>query len=391
MGAPEFQWREFFKKNRVQVFSSNYALYGDMSRRVMATFRRFSEAVEVYSIDEAFLSLKGINTGDLKAYARLIRETVLRNQGIPIGVGVGATKVLAKLANRAAKKVGGVLVLDHDSEAGHYLIDRWPCQELWGVAGQLAARLATLGIHTAGNLRRSPRSLIRQHFGVVGERMVLELNGVSCLELEEFTPDRRNICCSRSFGRPVEDLEELRQAVAMYASRAAEKLRAQSLAASAVHVFLLTNRHRPDLRQYHPGAGRALTVPTSYTPHLVDECERILGAIYKRGYRYVKAGVLCLDLVPDQEKQASLFRVVDPEREQKERRLIAATDAINRQYGRGRIPAKMADAPRTNVPLLHHAVDRPPGSQIGRIKRTNADLPAGLRTTWVAIATLSFP
>ena len=304
-------------------------------------------AVEVYSIDEAFLSLEGMAAGQMEAHAHHIRDTVRRWTGIPIGVGVAATKTLAKLANRQAKKTGGVCVLDHRSMEAHDLLDAWPVQELWGVAGRLAARLAKLGIRTAGELARSPRATIRQQFGVVGERMVLELQGVSCLSLEEVTPDRKNICCSRSFGRPVECLEELREAVAMHASRAGEKLRRQGLAASAVCVFLMTNRHRPDLPQYHPQAGRELLVPSSFTPELVGETSRVLQAIYRPGYRYVKAGVLCLELVPDGEQQTSLFVPVDPEREEKERRLMAAADALNLYYGRGTVRTATAATRQT--------------------------------------------
>ncbi len=342
MGAPAFQWREQFEAYGVEVFSSNYALYGDMCRRVMQVLGQHSAAVEVYSIDEAFLSLDGMAAGQMEAYAWHIRETVRRWTGIPIGVGVAATKVLAKLANRQAKKTGGVCVLDHESAAGRALIEAWPVGELWGVAGRLEKRLALIGIHTAGDLARAARPMLRRKFGVVMERMSLELGGTSCLALEEVQPDRKNICCSRSFGRPVEDLDELREAVATHATRAGEKLRRQGLVASAVCVFLMTNRHREDLPQYHPQAGRELLVPSSFTPELVGETCRVLKAIYRPSYRYVKAGVLCLELVPDDEKQTSLFVPVDPEREAKEQRLMAAADALNLHYGRGTV--RMATA-----------------------------------------------
>ena len=337
MGAPAFQWRAHFQEHAVEVFSSNYALYGDMSRRVMQVLRQHAAAVEVYSIDEAFLSLEGMAPGQMEAHARQVREIVRQWTGIPIGVGVAATKVLAKLANRQAKKTGGVCVLDHESAAGKDLLEEWPVQELWGVAARLAKRMEDIGVVTAGQLARSKRTLLRQRFGVVVERIAMELSGTSCLALEEITPDRKNICCSRSFGRPVESLDELSEAVATHAARAGEKLRRQGLAASAVCVFLMTNRHRPELPQYHPQAGRELIVATSFTPELVGECQRILQAIYRPGYRYVKAGVLCLELVPDDEKQVSLFRPVDPEREAKERRLMEAADKLNLWYGRGTV------------------------------------------------------
>ena len=346
MGAPAFQWRQHFAENHVEVFSSNYALYGDMSRRVMEVLRQHAGAVEVYSIDEAFLSLNGMATSQMDAHGWHVREIVRRWTGIPIGVGIAETKTLAKLANRQAKKAGGVYVLDHESAEGAALIEAWPVGELWGIGGRLERRLAKLSIFTAGQLARAKSSLLRKSFGVVVERTGLELRGVSCLELEEVTPDRKNICCSRSFGQPVEDIKDLREAVATHASRAGEKLRRQGLAASAVSVFLLTNRHRPDLPQYGPQAGRELLVPTSFTPELVGECQRILTAIYQPGYRYVKAGVLCLDLVPDDEKQASLFRVVDPVREEKERRLMAAVDKLNLWCGRGTVRTATAGTGR---------------------------------------------
>lgn len=337
MGEPWHLHRDQWGRAGVQVFSSNYELYGDMSARVMHTLGLHAAALETYSIDEAFLSLDGLPANRLEGHARAVREAVRYWTGIPIGVGVGATKVLAKLANRQAKRTGGVCVLDHVAPAGRALIDSWPVGELWGVAGRLEKRLAALSIYTAGELARAKRSLLRQQFGVVVERLALELGGVSCLGLEEIQAPRKNICCSRSFGRPVESLDELREAVAVHAERAGEKLRAQGLAASAVCVFLTTNRHRPDLPQYHPQAGRELIVPTSFGPELVGECQRILQAIHRPGYRYAKAGVLCMELVPDDEKQGSLFRPVDPEREEKERRLMAAADALNLHYGRGTV------------------------------------------------------
>ncbi len=338
MGAPAFQWREFFGQQHVEVFSSNYELYGDLSARVMQVLGDGAEGIEVYSIDEAFLRLEG-TPAQLLPVGCDLRARVKQWTGVPVGVGIAATKTLAKLANRHAKKHGGVYALDHGSEEGQALVQEWPVAELWGVAGRLEKRLAHLGIFTAGHLARAKRSLLRQSFGVVVERMALELSGVSCLELEEVQADRKNICCSRSFGRPVEDLEELREAAATHASRAGEKLRARGLAASALCVFLVTDRHRPDRPQYSPQAGRELLVPSSFTPELIGEAMRVIKAIYRPGYQYKKAGVLCLDLVADGEQQASLFRPVDPEREAKEKRLMAAVDKFNLWGGRGTVRA----------------------------------------------------
>ena len=337
MGAPEFEWRERFKEWGVQVCSSNYALYGDMSRRVMEILGGFSPAVEVYSIDESFLHVQEWPAAQLEGFGSEIRERVFRWTGIPVGVGIGATKTLAKVANRAAKKAGGVYVLDHTSAEGRALLGEWPVAELWGVASRLERRLAELGIRTAAELARAKPALLHQCFGVVVERMAMELQGVSCLPLETLQPPRKNICVSRSFGRPLEDLEDLRSAVATHATRGGEKLRRQRLAASAIHVFLQTNPHRSELPQYFPALGRELLVPTSFTLELVGEALRVLEAIYRPGYRYVKAGVTCLGLVPDEERQASLFVPIDRERERKQKALMQAADKLNLWYGRGTV------------------------------------------------------
>ena len=337
MGAPEFEWRERFAAWGVQVFSSNYSLYGDMSRRVMEVLSGFSPAVEVYSIDESFLHVQDWPPAQLAGFGSEIRERVLRWTGIPVGVGIGASKTLAKVANRAAKKAGGVYVLDHTSAEGRALLEEWPVAELWGVASRLERRLAELGIRTAAELARAKPALLHQRFGVVVERMAMELQGVSCLPLEILQPPRKNICVSRSFGRTLEDLEDLREAVATHATKGGEKLRRQRLAASAVHVFLQTNPHRPELPQYFPAAGRELLVPTSFTLELVGESLRVLEAIYRPGYRYVKAGVMCLGLVPDEERQASLFVPIDRERELMQKALMKAADQLNLYYGRGTV------------------------------------------------------
>ena len=337
MGAPEFEWRQRFKEWGVQVFSSNYALYGDMSRRVMEILGGFSPALEVYSIDESFLHVQDWPSAQLAGFGAEIRERVLRWTGIPVGVGIGATKTLAKVANRAAKKTGGVFVLDHTSEEGRALLEEWPVAELWGVASRLERRLAELGIRTAADLARARAALLHQRFGVVVERMAMELQGVSCLPLEILQAPRKNLCVSRSFGRPLENLEDLREAVATHATRAAEKLRRQRLAASAIHVFLQTNPHRPESPQHFPALGRELLVPTSFTLELVGESLRVLEAIYRRGHRYIKAGVMCLGLVPDEERQASLFVPVDRERERKQRALMKAADKLNLYFGRGTV------------------------------------------------------
>jgi DNA polymerase V len=331
MGTPYFQNRHVLEKNHVHVFSSNYALYGDMSRRVMQVVSRFAPAFEIYSIDECFLQVDGIS--DLSTFGRAVRNAVLLETGIPCGVGIGRTKTLAKIANRAAKKTGGLVVVT-DSES---LLRDLPLDGIWGIAGRLRKRMEALGLKTALDLARADRRIIRAKFGVVVERIVLELNGISCLALEEVIPDKKNICCSRSFGHPVESIDELAEAVACFASRGGEKLRRQGLAASAVHTFILTNVHRPDRPQYSATACRELLTPTSFTPILVEEADRVLRKIYRRGYQFVKAGIFLTGLTPeDTNVQLHLFRSVPREKQQS---LMKAMDRLNGQYGRNVIRA----------------------------------------------------
>jgi DNA polymerase V len=331
MGDPYFQNREVLEKNNVHVFSSNYALYGDMSRRVMQVLARFAPAFEIYSIDECFLQVDGIS--DLFTFGRAVRHAVLQETGIPCGVGIGRTKTLAKIANRLAKKAGWLVVLTDPKS----VLQDLPVDGIWGIAGRLGRRLEALGIKTALDLARADRRIIRAKFGVVVERIVLELNEISCLALEEVSPDKKNICCSRSFGHPVESLDELAEAVACFASRGGEKLRSQRLAASAVHTFILTNPHRPDRPQYSATACRELLTPTSFTPTLVEETHKVLRKIYRPGYQFVKAGIFLTGLTSeDTNVQLHLFRSVPRE---KQRSLMKAMDRLNGQYGRNVVRA----------------------------------------------------
>jgi DNA polymerase V len=331
MGDPYFQNRDALEKNHVHVFSSNYALYGDMSRRVMQVIARFAPAFEIYSIDECFLQVDGIS--DLSTFGRAVRKAVLQETGIPCGVGIGSTKTLAKIANRAAKKADGLfVVIDPES-----VLQDLPLDGIWGIAGRLGKRLEALGLKTALDLARADRRIIRAKFGVVVERIVLELNGVSCLALEEVSPDKKNICCSRSFGHPIESIDELAEAVAHFASRGGEKLRRQGLAASAVHTFILTNVHRPDRPQYSGSACRELLTPTSFTATLVEESDKVLRRIYRPGYHFVKAGIFLTGLTSeDTNVQLHLFRSVPRE---KQRSLMKAVDRLNGQYGRNVVRA----------------------------------------------------
>ena len=337
MGAPAFLVRDAVREHGVEVLSSNYALYGDLSRRVMAVLAEFAPAIEVYSIDEAFLRLDGLGLEDatkLTDFGRRLRRDVGRWTGIPVGVGLGATKTLAKTANRATgdhPAWQGVGLLDPHTAGGERILAQTPCGSLWGIGRRLAVKLAALRIHSALDLARAERAVIRQRFGVVVERTVLELGGVSCLELEEGAAPRQNLCVSRSFGELTGDLDQLAEAVATHTAHLGEKLRRQGQAASYLSVFLHTSRHRPDLPQDCASAGRELCTATSFSPTLLAVARELLHGLHRPGFLYKKAGVLALGLVRETEAQTHLWDHPDQGRE---RRLMAAMDAVNARFGR---------------------------------------------------------
>lgn len=331
MGAPWHLIREKHDRDGIEVRSSNYTLYGDMSARVMRILSDFTPNLEIYSIDEAFLGLAGFEHC-LEDHARKIRATVLQWTGIPVSIGVAPTKTLAKVANRSAKKnpaAGGVAMLLTD-EAQEAALAAIELTDLWGVAWRLADRMRALGIRTPLDLRRADPRFMRQHFSVVVERLVYELQGFSCLSLEEVTPDRKSIVSSRSFGRPVTTRVEMEEAVATYIARGAEKLRRQDLCAGRVSVFLETNRFKPDDPQYNPARSMKLPVATADTGKLTAAAERLLDAMWRPGYRYNKAGVMFLDLVKADAVQPGLFDRPDTPAM---RELMKRIDRLNARYG----------------------------------------------------------
>ena len=332
MGAPAFKYRAQIARYGIRVFSSNYSLYGDMSRRVMEVLSRFTPDMEIYSIDEAFVSFPERMAGDAESLAREMKETVERWTGIPISIGIATTKTLAKVANRIAKafsKHGGIFNLAACRDVDDWL-EKVRVEEVWGVGRRHAKTLRSRGIYTARQLRDAPDTWIRRHLTIMGLRLVWELRGISCLPLEEVPPPRKGILSSRTFGRKVETREELEEAVALYASRAAEKLRKHRLLTSCVHVFLTTNPY-----QEGPHYANAVTIslenPTNYTPELVRVAREGVGRIFKEGYLYKKAGVMLLELSREGMWQPNLFS--PPKRTGKERNLMRALDLINRRYG----------------------------------------------------------
>ncbi len=331
-GAPFFEWKEFMEKNSVAVFSSNYTLYGDMSRRVMDTLEEFTPELEIYSIDEAFLSFHGMQ-GDVTRYSEEIRVAVKQRLGIPVSVGIGSTKTLAKLANKIAKKRSVGVFNFSDCYDMDTVLDSIGVRKVWGVGSRYEKMLNDNGIHSVRQLRDAPDKWIRKRMTVVGLRMVMELRGIPCLSLDELPSAKKEIVSSRSFGKPVEKFDELREALSSYVSRAAEKLRSQYGLASEMTVFLTTNRFKEQEPQYSKGIIYKFPSPISYTPFFIHCAGRLLSDIYRSGYRYKKVGVMLSGIIPEGNAQLSLFtRFQDTERT---RRLMDAMDRVNREMGGG--------------------------------------------------------
>ena len=332
MGTPLFQVADLVKQHHVHLFSANFPLYADLSSRIMSLLETFSPSTEIYSIDEAFLDLTGICEQDPISYGISIKRAIQQNIGIPVCVGIGPTKTLAKLANFAAKKwpkTNGVVDLSCPQRRER-LMRRLPVNEVWGIGSRLTQQLAQVGITTVWALAQQPAQRMQAQFSVVLARTVMELNGISCLELAEIAPDKQEIMCSRSFKRPLDNLKELSEALAEFCSRAAEKLRAQDSTADCLSVFIRTNPFNPQEPQYQRSATLKLATGTQDTRRLINAAKQLLQGIYKEGYRYHKCGVQLSGIHPNIILgQTDLF--VHP-KSSKERELMACFDKINHRF-----------------------------------------------------------
>ncbi len=332
MGDPYHLKRAELTKRRVAVFSSNYTLYGDMSRRVMEVLASFTPELEIYSIDEAFLNLEGFEGWGLTDYGRTIRSSVKQETGIPVSIGIGITKTLAKIANRLAKKTpesGGVWnLLDMpDIDAA---LARVEVGDIWGVGPAWSAWLEGQGIKTALDLKRADARQVRAKMTVVGERIVRELNGVSCLPLGLLPTAKKGITVSRSFGSLITDKGEIQQALLRFAGRAAEKLRREGLMAGRLTVFARTDRFNPNKPCYARMLSVTLPWPTDFTPELIGPAFQLFDRMFKPGFTFQKCGIMLTDLSVAERERRDLFGDGDPERQA---RLMTALDALNRSYG----------------------------------------------------------
>lgn len=339
MGAPWFQLQPLARQHRIIALSSNYSLYADMSARVMTLLAAFSPHQEVYSIDECFLDVSGFSHTSLFNYAQHMRRTLQQCLGLPACIGIGPSKTLAKLANHVAKQRPDTQgVCDFTSITASDLdkiLLSLPVKEVWGIGVRTATRLHALGIHTVLDLKCAPAKTLRQQFSVVMERTIAELNGVSCLALEEVTPPRQQIQSSRSFSTSVTSQEDLAEAVSAYTSRAAEKLRRQSSLTGAIGVYIRTNLFKTNRPQYSRGIRVALHGPTDDTRLLISAARRGLAAIYLPHYAYKKAGVVLDDIVANTRYQPTLFD--DEPQRARAQALMQTLDKINQRMGRGTV------------------------------------------------------
>ncbi len=336
MGQPFYQLRKLMRQHEIAVFSANFVLYGDMSRRVMNLLRQFVPAIEVYSIDEAFLDFTGMDTDRLDELGHRMARTIRQRTGIPVSIGIAPTKTLAKIASKLCKrypKLAGCCFL-HRSEDIEKVLNRFPIDEVWGIGRQWQRLLDAHGIRTAQDFVRLPESWIRQKMHVVGLRTWRELQGEACIGFEQMPMTKKQIATTRTFDREIDDYEELHRRIAQYAGACAEKLRRQRSVCGEMRVFILTNRHNENRPQSYESRLVKLSVPTDDTLELTALAARMLRSIYRKGYGYKRAGIVLSDLRPKEGLQCDLFDTAD---RTKHTRLMEAVDALNTTFGRHKI------------------------------------------------------
>lgn len=333
MAVPYFKVKRIIEANNVKVFSSNYTLYGDMSERVMNTIMRFTPKLEIYSIDEAFISLKNISVDDLDQYCKEIRTAVLKNTGIPVSVGIATTKTLAKIANEFVKhntKLNGVFNIVGFNKMDK-LLSQVPVHEVWGIGGAFGRMLMMHKILSAKDFKNTSSNFIKDKMGIIGLRTQYELKGISAIDLDEVTEPRKDIMSSRSFGRYVTDINELRESVSQYCFRACVKLRLQKSRCNTVTVFIQTNIHKLSDMQHAESKTITLPEPSNFTPEINKYALYLLEKVYKKGFNYIKAGILLSNIIPESPVQLNAFK--DSRDHLKQVRIMKAMDRVNSVWG----------------------------------------------------------
>jgi DNA polymerase V len=336
MGAPAFLMQDLIRKHDVKVFSSNYALYGDMSARVMKVIRSYIPDTEVYSIDEIFADLSTLKYANSVKLGADLREAVMRNTGIPVTIGMAQTKTLAKMANRYAKKAAGCrlqaagvfFASEKDDVAA--MLENTKVEDIWGIGPQHAIRLQQNGFYTAADFVSAPEDWVRSEMSVVGLRTLHELKGICCIKWEAEPAKKKNICTSRQFGKLITGKKEVRQAIATFASSCAQKLRKEGSCARKIHVFLQTNVHRKQDEQYFHSVTLDIPAPTNSTVEILKHAMQAMEILYKPGYNYQKTGVIVMDLVPDTCLQMALFENTNRE---KEKKVMKTLDELQENFG----------------------------------------------------------
>lgn len=332
MGQPLYQAKPLIDRNGVAVFSANFALYGDMSRRVMTVLRSLVPSTEVYSIDEAFFDLHGI-AEPLDEYGRRIGRTIRRHTGIPVSIGIAPTKTLAKIASKLAKrypKLNGCCLM-YRPEDIEKVLSGFPLRDVWGIGRRYGRLFDSMRIVTARQFVELPEEWIRSRMGLTGLRTWRELQGMECISFEQMPPQKQQISVSRSFPKDVYEPEVLERIVAEFASMCAEKLRAQHSLCREVHAYILTNRHRDDQPQRYETAVMALPEPTDSTLEIVRQARIALRRIFRPGFGYKKAGIVLSHIMPASEVQQALFAPIDC---RKHARLMDALDKVNKTHGK---------------------------------------------------------
>ena len=333
MGEPYFKAKDIIVKNNVQVFSSNYSLYGDLSRRVMRTLKRFNSDIEIYSIDEAFIDLSNFPDNEIEKVAQEIRSTVLQWTGIPTSIGVAKTKTLSKVANHIAKKKQSGITSFIGVENIDPLLEKVDINDVWGVGRQLTKFYHKNGIYNAKQLKNKSNTWIKKSSNVLGSRTAMELRGISCIDLEKTKSKRKSCVVSRSFGQRVEKYQELKEAVASYCLNASEKIRSESLNAKSITVFIRTSPFQSRFGYYSNSKTIDFPIKTNDSIEIVKTALTALENIFKNGYRYQKAGVLLTGLSNDDDKK-NLF---SSEKDEKINNLMKSIDNTNYRYGRSSI------------------------------------------------------
>ena len=330
MGEPYFKEKEIIVKNNVQVFSSNYSLYGDISRRVMRTLKRFNSDIEIYSIDEAFLDLSNFSDNEIENVGHEIRSTVLKWTGIPTSIGIAKTKTLSKVANHIAKKKKSGVVSLIGIENIDPILEKVDINDVWGVGRQLTKFYHQNGIYNAKQLKNKSNTWIKKSSNVLSSRTAMELRGIPCIDLETKNSKRKSCVVSRSFGKRVEDLQELREAIAGYSLNASEKIRSESLVAKAITVFVRTSPFQRNFGYYSNSKTVDFPIATNNSIETVKVAMVILDSIFKNGYRYQKAGVMLTGL-SNADGKKNLF---SSEKDEKINSLMRSIDNTNYKYGR---------------------------------------------------------